>query len=98
VCCQVEPFDEVFHALGPIDWEAACAWEERTGRDAAVREINAIQEQADALFDRMSVIPATTAAGEVAKVSTLIVHVLGDEWRGPARELEKCKSSRNILD
>jgi hypothetical protein len=67
---------------------AAAAFDRETGRDAAIMEQRAINEQADALFARMMELPATTAVGRAAKVRALLVHVLGDDWRGPAVKLD----------
>ena len=45
----------------------------------------------------MMAIPATTQPARAAKVRALLVHVMGDKWRGPDRELEWDVSQARIL-
>ena len=100
---RVEPFEDKFNDLldGPGAWKeraaAAFSHSRETGRDDAIGDLEALFLKADKLFARMMTIPATTQAGRAAKVSTLLVHALGDGWRGPAKELDWEKEHTRAL-
>jgi hypothetical protein len=95
---RVEPFEDEFLALATTNWKAACAFGDASGRDAAIEEVNALDEQNDVLFRQMMSIPATTQPGRAAKVRALMVHALGDEWRGPSCDLDwEKEEARKLL-
>jgi hypothetical protein len=94
---RIDPFnervDEIFwrdtsSTTEAVRWKAACAYSKETGREDAIEELREFDEAADEVFYRMMAIPATTQQGRAAKVRALLVHVMGDDWRGPAKELE----------
>jgi hypothetical protein len=101
----VKPFEDEFwrivgdrrRATEKERLDAAAAFVRETGRDAAIDEQCAIEEQADALFARMMAIPAATQTGRAAKVRALLVHVMRSEWRGPATELDWEKEQARAL-
>jgi hypothetical protein len=98
----VDPFQETFQNLiddalpamrrDPAAWREhsakAWAYSRDSGRDAAIDEQAALDEQADRLWARMMAIPAATQAGRAAKVRALLVHVCTKDWHGPARDLD----------
>ena len=45
----------------------------------------------------MTTIRATTQAGRAAKVRALLVHVMGDDWRGPGGPLDWDKEQARAL-
>jgi hypothetical protein len=94
---RVDPVDDRWHELLSSDWEAARTFGVASGRTAAVDEIEALRLRADPLFARMEALPAQTPAGKAAKVRSLLVHVLGDEWRGPADDLHAEKAQARAL-
>ena len=67
------------------------------GRETAVDDQHAVDDQADVAFKRTMAIPCTTQAGRAAKVRALIIHVVRDEWRGPDSELDWDKSVARAL-
>jgi hypothetical protein len=78
-------------------WNAAWAFSEKIGRSAAIEHIEAFDLETDRLFSRLMAIPATTQAGRAAKVRALIAHVMRDDWRGPANDLEWDKEMARAL-
>lgn len=50
---RIAPADDYWHELLDADWEAARAYGELTGRDAAVREIEDLWRQIDHLNDAL---------------------------------------------
>ena len=67
--------------------DKAFAYSREVGRDAAIKERNDLDDEADRLWARMMAIPAATQAGRAVKVRALLVHVC-PEWRGPADDLD----------
>ncbi len=94
---RVDPVDDEWHALAVKDWKAACAFGDASSREAAVREVNELDERGDSLCERIKALPATTQAGRAAKVRTLLTHMLGDGWRGPAAEVDCDKEQARAL-
>jgi hypothetical protein len=93
---RVDPFDETFNSLldeaiaagGPDITAKAYSYSREVGRDAAIKEQEELEEQADRLWAGMMAIPAATQAGRAAKVRALLVHVMRDGWLGPGRDLD----------
>jgi hypothetical protein len=56
-------------------WEKVWAYSRESGREAAMKERNEIDSQADRIWKRMIAIPAATQAGRAAKVRALLAHV-----------------------
>ena len=101
---RIWPFDEQFEHLlhdDPRPAEeriaAAFAYSVETGRDAAIGDLADFGEETDRLFDRMMAIPATTQPGRAAKVRALLVHVMRNDWRGPAGPLDWEKEQARAL-
>jgi hypothetical protein len=108
---RVDPFDETFNSLmdealaargcDPAHfeehWAKAWAYSRESGRDAAVKERNEIDSQADRLWARMMAVPAASQAGRSAKVRALLMHVCANEWRGPACDLDWDKEQARAL-
>ena len=101
---RIQPFDEKFELLihdRPREWEVrwadASAWNRKTGRGAAIEELGDLDKEIDQVFRRMMAIPATTQPGRAAKVRVLLVHVMRDEWRGPAGPLDWEKEQARAL-
>jgi hypothetical protein len=96
-------FDEALAARrsDPTDfeerWEKAWAYSRESGRDAAIKERNEIDSQADRVWKRIMAIPAATQAGRAAKVRALLMHVCANEWRGPASDLDWDKEQARAL-
>jgi len=67
---------------------AAFGFSRECGREAAIEEQAEVDARADRLFARMMANPATTQAGRAAKVRALLVHVMGEDWRGPGDPLD----------
>ena len=91
---RVDPFNETFYGLvhstsgvSRATLDEAFAYSRKVGREAAIKERNEIDSQADRLWDRMMAIPAATQAGRAAKVRALLAHVC-PEWRGPAADVD----------
>jgi hypothetical protein len=87
---RIEPFTDQFESVihdRMRPWEErsaeAFAYSRKTGREAAIADLADMQKEIDSVFYRMMAIPAATQAGRAAKVRALLVHVMGDEWRGP---------------
>jgi hypothetical protein len=101
---RIEPFDERFdeilyggsECVTKESYEAAFAFSREVGREAAVGEVHALGEHNDVLFARMTSIPATTQPARAAKVRALIVHALGDSWRGAGDDLDY-EEARKLL-
>jgi len=72
----------------PEHMDKAFAYSREVGRDAAIKERNDLDDEADRLWARMMAIPAATQAGRAAKVRALLMHVCADEWRGPCDDLD----------
>ena len=92
---RVSPFDDEYYDILGEPWQrstasiqAALKFSEACGRTGAQKEIVDIFETTDDLFERLMRIPARTQAGRAAKVRALIVHNLGDEWRGTNEEID----------
>jgi hypothetical protein len=68
--------------------ERAFAFREECGSEAAIGDQAKVDEQAYAIYPRMMAIPCTTQAGRAAKVRALLIHVMKDQWRGPAGPLD----------
>ena len=66
-------------------------------KSSAWSSIFGVPGRPDALFARLLAIPATTQIGRAAKVRALLVHVMRDEWRGPADEMEWEKEQARAL-
>jgi hypothetical protein len=91
---RIEPSERFEHLIHD-DWDT---WEERSAerfayspevcREAAIDELGDMEEKTDLVFYRMMAIQATTQPGRAAKVRALLVHVMRDEWRGPAGPLD----------
>ena len=101
---RIKPFDEKFELLihdDPREWEVrwadAAAWNRKTGRGAAIEELADTDKEIDQVFRRMMAIPATTQPGRAAKVRALLVHVMRDDWRGPAGPLDWEKEQARAL-
>jgi hypothetical protein len=92
---RIDPLQDGFFAIldaDPFNVEE-CArrafhYSRDCGRDAAIQEQMEIDQITDRLFLRLMAIPAETQAGRVAKVRALILHVMRNDWRGPAKELD----------
>jgi hypothetical protein len=94
---RFDPFEETFQKLleeslsvadpGELREWPAFVYSREVGRDAAIKERDELDEQADRLWRQMMTIPAATPAGRAAKVRALLVHVC-PEWRGPADDLD----------
>jgi hypothetical protein len=92
---RIEPFQDTFETLihdVRVPWEersaAAFGYRHETGSDVAIEELEKLETHNDRLFNHMMAIPATTPAGRAAKVRALLVHVMRDDWLGPARDLD----------
>jgi hypothetical protein len=85
---QIDPLQDRFEMLVHVSWELACAFDQESGRDAAIVELDEFFETTDALCDRVMSIPATTQPGRAAKVRALIVHIMPSAWRGAANKIE----------
>jgi len=105
---RVDPFQETFDNLigemiaAPRGDQAehldkAFAYSREVGRDAAIKERNDLDDEADRLWARMMAIPAATQAGRAAKVRALLVHVMCDGWLGPGRDLDWDKEQMRAL-
>ena len=104
---RVDPFQETFDSLigemiaAPRGDQAehldkAFAYSREVGRDAAIKERNDLDDEADRLWARMMAIPSATQAGRAVKVRALLVHVC-PEWRGPACDLDWDKEQARAL-
>jgi hypothetical protein len=71
-----------------VDELWATAWSYATGREHAIKTLQNFDEETDRIYHRMMAIPATTKPARAAKVRALLIHVMGNEWRGPDSELE----------
>jgi hypothetical protein len=94
---KVEPFEDAFHALmRAADSEAAFAY--TYGRDDAIDEAETFNLPAHRLCERLMAAPARAQAGRAAKVRVLLADILGDQWRGPANDLDwgYCTSLRPL--
>jgi hypothetical protein len=107
----VDPFQETFQSLlddavpairrDPAAWKEhsskACAYSRDVGRDAAIKERDKLDDEADRLWARVMAIPAATPAGRAAKVRAFLVHVCVNDWRGPACDLDWDKEQARAL-
>jgi hypothetical protein len=94
---KVDPLEKGFAAAVRACMDAACAFEARTGRRAAITEMEALMDQAGTLYARMRASPARTQAGKAAKARALLSQVLYREWRGPADDLDRDKDLARAL-
>jgi hypothetical protein len=90
---RVNPHEKEYDRLlgKPVtheSYKAAWKFSDEVGRSAAIKEVDGLLDRGFRLYDRMREIPARTQAGRQAKVRALIVHVLGDEWRGTTTEID----------
>lgn len=86
---RVRPHEQNFLDLVEADQlKNALKYSSASGRDAAIRETEALYRKADKAMRRMWSIPARTDAGRQAKVHILFLHCLGDDWREPDREAD----------
>jgi hypothetical protein len=106
------PFEEEYYAImddGNVGdnshlWRTtegikkALAFARESGMDDAAKDQADVNAVADRLFNRMMAIAATTQPGRAAKVRTLLVHVMGDEWRGDRKDLDwPAEMARKLL-
>ena len=77
--------------------DKAFAYSREVGRDAAIKERNDLDDEADRLWARMMAIPAATQAGRAAKVRSLLKHVCANEWQGPCADLDWDKDQARAL-
>ena len=86
---KVEPFEDEFNAkMTEVGYDAAWAFARSYGRDDAIDEEQKFSVPADGLCERLMATPALTQAGRAAKVRVLLTDILGDQWRGPDRDLD----------
>jgi hypothetical protein len=101
---RIEPFEDEFLDLMHADpfngkecVARAFAYSRECGREAATEELIAAEDVTDRLFRRLVAIPAKTQAGRAAKVRALLLHVMREDWRGPAKELDWDKETARAL-
>jgi hypothetical protein len=77
--------------------DAAFEFSHRCGRDAAITAAGALEEQAAPIFERLMSIRTTTQASRAAKVRTLMIFVLPDDWHAPKLDDWSNEQVRNLL-
>lgn len=81
----------------PIRSKKARAYSEETGHALAIEYSTEFDAVTDKLFRRLMAIPARTQAGRAAKVRALLIHVMRDDWRGSAHDLDWDKEKARAL-
>jgi hypothetical protein len=101
---QIDALQDGFFALLDADPSnvkecaaRAFAYNRECGRETAIREHAEIEQVTNRLFRQLMAIRARTDAGRAAKVRALLLHVMRDDWRGPARELDWDKEMARAL-
>jgi hypothetical protein len=95
---RIDPFGDEFLKRMKLGSEASLTFEAECGRDEAILEARALDDQADDLFGRLLATPAQSLAGKAAKVRSMFALVLDDDgWRGPADNLDWDKGQIRAL-